>query len=251
MVMDLGHGGLTFDKNFVRGRELDEFTRKYELLSAAELRQSLEVSRAEFLAVLSQSVPCVGCRRSVERLYLHFMHSGQPTIDPICITPAGVLTVSAKARDAPLAVAALLHKHQTLLDTLLEQQPRNKKSSRCTLHSLDSFRSRPFSDMWREVWGSMKQECRDEIAHIDARDLHSTLDGYLRKHKFCQECRTKVEKAYALLVSDKNPNKEKGYVAALYANIKKCVASKHIHLVTRTDFIDSLIRRAEPELNGR
>lgn len=60
-----------------------------------------------------------------------------------------------------------------------------------------------------------------------------------------------VERAYALLVNESNPSKEKGYVAALYSNIKKCIADKHIHLQTKADFIDSLIKRAEPELNGR
>lgn len=61
----------------------------------------------------------------------------------------------------------------------------------------------------------------------------------------------KVDKAYGLLVNESNPTKEKGYVAALYSNIKKCIADKHIHLQTKADFIDSLIKRAEPELNGR
>lgn len=60
-----------------------------------------------------------------------------------------------------------------------------------------------------------------------------------------------MEKAYTLLVNESNPTKEKGYVAALYSNIKKCIADKHIHLQTKVDFIDSLMKRAEPELNGR
>lgn len=46
--------------------------------------------------------------------------------------------------------------------------------------------------------------------------------------------------------------KEKGYVAALYANIKKCYPDKHVHLVTnKIEFFDALIRRAEPEIIGR
>lgn len=53
------------------------------------------------------------------------------------------------------------------------------------------------------------------------------------------------------MVNESNPTKEKGYVAALYSNIKKCIADKHIHLQTKVDFIDSLMKRAEPELNGR
>lgn len=52
-------------------------------------------------------------------------------------------------------------------------------------------------------------------------------------------------------MNETNPGKENGYVASLYADIKKCPAKKHIHLQTKADFIDNLIRKAEPELNGR
>lgn len=251
MVIDLRPRGLSYDHNILRARELDDFAAKYHLLSDTERVASLTCTRSEFVAVLSQSVPCVGCRRSAERLYDQLQRSGHPTLEPVQITSAGLLTVTAIDMAKPPVVAALLHRHQPLLTELLEQQPRNKKSSRCTLHSLDSFRSRPFSDMWREVWGCMRQECREEMTQISTVDLHRTLEAYLKKHKFCGECRTKVEKAYGLLTSDRNPNKEKGYVAALYANIKKCIPDKHIHLRTRTEFIDGLIRRAEPELNGK
>jgi len=250
MLMDLNSKGLVFDHPLVKGKELEEFTRKYSILSADELKQSLEVDRTDFMSVLSQSVPCVGCRRSVERLYYQLMLSGHPTLDPIVITEVGILTVLDDKIASPQAICTLLHKHNVLLNSLLENQHRNKKSSRCALHSRDSFRSRPFSDVWRDVWNCMKQKCRDEISHINADELHVTLEGYLKKHKFCQECRTKVEKAYTLLVNESNPTKEKGYVAALYSNIKKCIADKHIHLQTKVDFIDSLMKRAEPELNG-
>lgn len=192
MLMDLNAKGLVFDHQNVRGKDLEEFTRKYNILSQEELKKSLEVTRSEFISVLSQSVPCVGCRRSVERLYYQLMTSGYSTLDPITITDSGVLTVLEEKINSPQAICTLLHKHNVLLNSLLENQPRNKKSSRCSLHSLDSFRSRPFSDVWRDVWNCMKQQCRDEIAHIDAQELHNTLDCYLKKHKFCQECRTKV-----------------------------------------------------------
>jgi hypothetical protein len=60
-----------------------------------------------------------------------------------------------------------------------------------------------------------------------------------------------VEKAYSLLVNESNPSKEKGYVASLYSGIKRCLTDKHIHLQTKIEYIDGLIKRAEPELNGR
>uniref|UniRef100_U5EZT6 Gametogenetin-binding protein 2-like n=1 Tax=Corethrella appendiculata TaxID=1370023 RepID=U5EZT6_9DIPT len=250
MLMDLNSKGLVFDHPAVKGRELEEFTKKYKLLTTHELKQSLQVSSSEFTSVLSQNVPCVGCRRSVERLFYQLMLSGHPTLDPVMITNKGILTVTDDKIRSPQAICTLLHKHNILLKNLLENQPRNKKSSRCSLHSLDSFRSRPFSEMWRDVWNCMKQQCKDEIAVVEAQELHTTLDNYLKKHKFCQECRTKVEKAYSLLVNESNPNKEKGYVASLYSGIKRCLSDKHIHLQTKIEYIDGLIKRAEPELNG-
>lgn len=46
-------------------------------------------------------------------------------------------------------------------------------------------------------------------------------------------------------------NKEKGYVAALYAGIRRCEEKRHIHIPADTDYVTHLITRAEPELQGR
>lgn len=81
------------------------------------------------------------------------------------------------------------------LAKLIENQPkRNKKSVRCLLHSLDSQRSRPLTPVWRDVWDCMKPDCKKDVCIIEASSLHSTLETYLRKHRFCGECRTKVLK---------------------------------------------------------
>lgn len=249
LMMDLGSRGLTFDANVIRpGRELDSFVEKYKVLSREELRRSLEVSRLQIAQLLSATVPCVGCRCSVDRLIDRLVETEYPTVYPLQISANGVLTISPDKIRSPATVAGLLNRSDELLNRLVENQPRNKKSSRCGLHSLDSFRSRPFSELWLDVWNCMNKRSKEEIAVVEADELQATLDGYLKKHKFCTDCRTKVEKAYSLLMNE--PNKESGYVAA-YAGIKKCVANKHIHLQIKADFIDTLIRKAEPELNGR
>lgn len=250
-MMDLGNRNLTFDLNVVKGRELEAFIEKYKILTRDELKTSLQVTRVQFQSVLSVTVPCVGCRRSVDRLFDQLMDTVYPTLYPIVITSNGTVTISQDKIRSPSNVSALLHGSDELLNLLVEMQPRSKKSSRCNLHSLDSFRSRPFSEVWPDVWDCMNERCRREIAVVEAEELHATLDGYLKKHKFCSDCRTKVEKAYNLLVNESNPSKETGYVASLYAGItKKCIANKHIHLLTDLDYIDTLIRKAEPELNG-
>lgn len=112
--------------------------------------------------------------------------------EPLIITKKGVLTINDEKLKSPQIICTLLHKHQSLLNSLLENQSRSKKSSRCCLHSLDSFRTKPFSEIWLDVWNSMKETCRNEVTIVEAQELQNTLDGYLKKHKFCQECRTKV-----------------------------------------------------------
>lgn len=81
------------------------------------------------------------------------------------------------------------------LAKLIENQPKkNKKSVRCLLHSLDSQRSRPLTPVWRDVWDCMKPDCKKDVCIIEASSLYATLETYLRKHRFCAECRTKVLK---------------------------------------------------------
>ena len=63
MVMDLKSMGLVCDNQQVRGKELEDFTRKMSVLTQADLSVALQVNRNDMLHVLNQAVPCVGCRR--------------------------------------------------------------------------------------------------------------------------------------------------------------------------------------------
>jgi hypothetical protein len=250
MVMDLTEKGLCFDRELIMGEVYEDFDKKFNLLELPELKTSLSVTKNEFQNVLSQMVPCVGCRRSVERLYSTIMTHNYATLEPIKIRN-GSLSVCDKHLQSSQLMCTLLYNHDNQLNVLLENQPRNKKNSRCNLHSLESFRTRPFSETWYETWECLKPNCKEKITVVEAHELHATLEEYLKKHKFCQECRTKVEKAYTLLISEANPAKEKGYVTAIYNGIKRCLKDKHIHLPIKAEYIDDLIKRAEPEIIGR
>lgn len=251
MVMDLNSMGLICDNKPVKGKELEEFTRKFELLSATELGAALHVTKSDMVRVLNQAVPCVGCRRSVERLYYQLFKCGNPTLDPLTVDRDGVITLRGDKPITASVLATLFHGHSSRLNNLVDSQPRrSKKSHRCLLHSLDSQRSRPITPAWRDVWECMRQQCKEEVVLIEYTTLLVTLENYLRKHRFCGECRTKVLRAYTLLVEEPEPCKEKGYVAALYSGIKRCLPDKHLHLQTKTDYISKLISRAEPELMG-
>lgn len=55
--------GLIFDSPQVKGREYDEFIRKYRTLTTDETKSALRVDASDIFNVLNQSIPCVGCRR--------------------------------------------------------------------------------------------------------------------------------------------------------------------------------------------
>ena len=72
MVMDLNGMGVVCDNPVVRGKELDEFVRKFNVLSPSEVKSAFEVTMKDLLAILGQTVPCVGCRRRSVVLYFHY-----------------------------------------------------------------------------------------------------------------------------------------------------------------------------------
>ncbi|KAL1490924.1 hypothetical protein ABEB36_011596 [Hypothenemus hampei] len=251
LVMDIKNSNIISDGQTVCNKELVEFATKLGMLSPEQFEGSLQITKTELMEVLNQTVPCVGCRRSVERLYFQLLSFGHPTLDPIVVKSDGTITIR-KEKQAYNFLANIFHDHAQRLEILIETQPkRNKKSVRCLLHSLDSQRNRSLTPVWRDVWNCMKTDCRKDVCIIEAASLHVTLENYLRKHRFCGECRTKVLKAYTLLVEEPDPTKEKGYVSSLYAGIKRCLQDKHIHLNPKTEYITKLINRAEPELLGR
>lgn len=190
MLMDLNSKGLVIDSPQIRGRELEEFTRKFNLLTETERRQSLEIDSGSFISVLNQCVQCVGCRRRVERLFYQLSESEHRTLDPLELRSSRTLGITEEKLKTPQALGTLLYRHHEVLNNLLDNKLRNK--TRCVLHSLDTFRAKPFSETWREVWSAMKSNCRTEVTIIDTKELHEVLDKYLKKHKFCAGCRTKV-----------------------------------------------------------
>ncbi|KAJ0180683.1 hypothetical protein K1T71_004087 [Dendrolimus kikuchii] len=279
MIMDLNSMGLICDNPQVKGREYEEFMRKYRILTTDELKAALRVDASDIFNVLNQSIPCVGCRRSVERLFYQLCKSGHPTLDPLVLTPDEIMTIREDKITHPQSLATLLNGHSAGIEYLILSTPRWKKSQRCTLHSLEAGSVRGYSGAtagagagggtgtggcgwgwsacgwggrvaWRGAWDAMRTSAREHVTLVHFNTLHDTLHNYLRKHRFCADCKTKVLRAYQLLVEEKEPQKEKGYVGALYSGIKRCLLDKHLHLQTKTDYIAHLITRAEPELLG-
>jgi hypothetical protein len=71
MVMDLKGMGLVCDNPMVRGKELDDFLRKFNVLTSLEMKSAFEVTCKDLIGILSQTVPCVGCRRRLVTNYIY------------------------------------------------------------------------------------------------------------------------------------------------------------------------------------
>lgn len=255
MTMQLGEScdGCDFPGGTTKRRCDDSFTRQYNALSKEEVVAALMVPSKVLFTRLAQTVACVGCRRSVERLFNQLKDSGHPALEPLVITSNGFLTVLRKFALQARSLGAIFSYHGLALSVVLDNIPKLKKSGRCVLHSMEGVRCRPGGRSWRDVWEVMDETCRDTVTLVCSDHLLTTLDNYLRKHRFCQECKNKVHRAFDILVGHItiDPAKEKGYVASLYAGIRRCEAKRHIHVPVDTDYITHIITRAEPELQGR
>ena len=75
----------------------------------------------------------------------------------------------------------------------------SKKSSRCGFHTKGTKRSVSMFS-WIETWYGMVDECREEMVLLPFASIRATLDTYLRRHKFCTDCKGAVNKAYKLLI---------------------------------------------------
>ncbi|XP_044849951.1 gametogenetin-binding protein 2 isoform X2 [Mauremys mutica] len=292
MVMEFPDNVLNLDGHQNNGAQLKQFIQRHSMLKQQDLNIAMMVTSREVLSALSQLVPCVGCRRSVERLFSQLVESGNPALEPLTVGQKGVLSVTRSCMTDAKKLYTLFYVHGSKLNDMIDAIPKSKKNKRCQLHSLDTHKPKPLGEgsnstisteklgadkknsednrkeskcritfhygpfqgaargCWMDVWELMSQECRDEVVLIDSSCLLETLETYLRKHRFCTDCKNKVLRAYNILIGELDCSKEKGYCAALYEGLRCCPHERHIHVCCETDFIAHLLGRAEPEFAG-
>ncbi|XP_064534138.1 gametogenetin-binding protein 2 isoform X1 [Pseudopipra pipra] len=304
MVMEFPDNVLNLDGHQNNSAQLKQFIQRHSMLKQQDLNIAMMVTSREVLSALSQLVPCVGCRRSVERLFSQLVESGNPALEPLTVGPKGVLSVTRSCMTDAKKLYTLFYVHGSKLNDMIDAIPKSKKNKRCQLHSLDTHKPKPLGSekclvilcdsegssnrlstkklkavksredrrrrkeskcsiifcygpsqgavrgCWMDVWELMSQECRDEVVLIDSSCLLETLETYLRKHRFCTDCKNKVLRAYNILIGELDCSKEKGYCAALYEGLRCCPHERHIHVCCETDFIAHLLGRAEPEFAG-
>ncbi|KAL6099099.1 ggnbp2 [Pungitius sinensis] len=250
MVMEFSDSILDVGSQEINASHWKQFSEYHSKLKRQDLNIAMMVTCREVYGALSQLVPCVGCRRSVERLFSHLVESGNPALEPLTVKPTGMLSVTRDCLADVKKLYTLFYVHGSKLNNMIDAIPKSKKNTRCQLHSLDTHKPKPLGGSWMDVWELMSQECRDEVVLIDSACLLETLETYLRKHRFCSDCKNKVLRAYNILVGELDCSKEKGYCAALYEGLCCCPHERHIHVCCETDFIAHLLGRAEPEFAG-
>lgn len=250
MVVQFADKCLDCDQlNGMKFKEMERFVQRFGVLSKDELAVAMLVTSKDIMNLLTHLVPCVGCRRSVERLFNQLVLSQHPALEPLIITRSGVMSINRNYLFDPRALFSLFYIHGAKLSTIVDAIPKSKKNKRCNLHSLETHKTKT-TGSWIDIWDLLSQDCREEVVLVDAASLKMTLENYLRKHRFCSECKSKVMRAYEILVGDVDSTKEKGYCPALYEGLRCCPGEGHIHMLCDTDFIAHLIARAEPELIG-
>ncbi|KAG2459024.1 GGNB2 protein, partial [Polypterus senegalus] len=73
---------------------IDDTLTYHSMLKQQDLNIAMMVTSREVFSALSQLVPCVGCRRSVERLFSQLVESGNPALEPLTVGSTGVLSLT-------------------------------------------------------------------------------------------------------------------------------------------------------------
>jgi len=255
---------------------MQTFLRKYQALNRDEVTAALMVNFDDITDTLSKEILCVGCRRSVEGMLQKLHTSGDPALEPLVITEDKVISVSRDHITTPQVLANLfcnqLHRLKTTyLD--IGSGPKNRKkvnNIRCNAHSLGlgSKKLLHFGH-WTSTWKCMERECQEECVLIHFDRLRDTIDRYLKKHSFCDECTKMVNKAYTMLVEDEDPvwpdlpgackapvpvaspdASDDKKATKIYNGLTSCVSDHHVHVECNEEVVGHLIEMAEPELSG-
>eukprot|EP00088_Acartia_fossae_P033893 TRINITY_DN3477_c0_g1_i10.p1 TRINITY_DN3477_c0_g1~~TRINITY_DN3477_c0_g1_i10.p1 ORF type:complete len:780 (+),score=258.71 TRINITY_DN3477_c0_g1_i10:58-2397(+) len=186
--------------------DVQMFLRNYNCLEKDEVAGALMLTWADILPSLGQLITCVGCRRSIENLFHTLQESADDcSIDPLVITADGVLSINRQHIGNPASLANLMCNQVTRLQRQYIDGPATKKSGskkggRCAHHTLDQ--KKVLSGSWLDCWDVMEPECKEEIVLLPFPAIRATLDKYLKKHSFCCECATMINRAYTYLIEE-------------------------------------------------
>lgn len=146
MIMDLLNAEFMCENPPLRPKDKEIFFKKFSILEDEEIKDAFKVSVKRLLDIVSEIVPCVGCRRrlllssdptsiartddeglfrvtsriidaslhfSVERLFYQMKAGpGRYALYPLVVTPEGALILKTDVHNYPFTVGAMFQNHQ-------------------------------------------------------------------------------------------------------------------------------------------
>ena len=237
------------------------FLRSLELLPKDEC---LRVTRPEVKETLSQLVPCVGCRHSVETLFQALQQSEGGALHPLAISQDGEVFLPQIHMATPDALARLfvptvmqLSSHLLGLQGVRGGKGKRGGITRCPQHAVGTSKSPVASTWtWKDTWENMENECREAATMLPKPVLSATIDEYLKKQRFSPDSALMVNRAFSQLVENGQEPATVGGERSSYVDeernlfnvISTCIKAGHLHV--QCDYVSQLITMAEPHING-
>ncbi|CAF0875517.1 unnamed protein product [Brachionus calyciflorus] len=248
--------GKNLTKNVDYAKFLERFNQTYN-----ETNLKLEINLDELMLQVSQTVGCISCRTSVEKLFKQIVPKNKNfyslALDPIQIDSNGLITIKSSLFK-PESIYTLLYIDSSNLDSQIDlsrKSSNNSSNKRCQLHLIDSQKQikQKRIDDWVNVWKSLEtNDCRKQMTIIDCAELLETINQYLKRNKFCCDCKFKVLVAYKILTCEAEIVGDDGtYKPSIFDGIFYCTESDkkpHLHVKPDRDFIAALISKAESEI---
>lgn len=128
MVMEFPDNVLNLDGHQNNGAQLKQFIQRHSMLKQQDLSIAMVVTSREVLSALSQLVPCVGCRRSVERLFSQLVESGNPALEPLTVGPKGVLSLTRSCMTDAKKLYTLFYVHGSKLNDMIDAIPKVRRT---------------------------------------------------------------------------------------------------------------------------
>nr|XP_039259146.1 gametogenetin-binding protein 2-like isoform X1 [Styela clava] len=237
--------------------DLRTFIENYNILNVEEVKQACMMNGRDLTTFLSHMVPCVGCRRSVEQMFHQLADQGHPALDPLIVTSRGGMSIKRHVSSNPTALYKLFYHDVVHMHGLIKNILKSKKNKRCFIHSLEMQKPRlgralamspnngqacsnlsslppatsniappitPYygNGSWMDIWNDLSNECKEEVVILDCEGILDLMEEYLKRHRFCKDCKSKVARAFGILVDEIDPKKETGYCSALYVGLRFC-----------------------------
>ena len=266
------------------GNEYNIFLKKYSTLNKEELLSACSIPERDFYTCLSKLVSCVGCRRSVETLFQQFQKFEHPVYKCLSVSSNGCLRIAQNFVNNPKKLFHLLHYVRSKLFDCLENVMNSKKNKRCLFHSLKMLKPnenqsenklvnspKPWNCSVIDVWDRMCQECQKEVATLECHGVMETMEYYLKKHRFCSECKSKVLRAFHMLTGDVDYSDEPRFCSAIFEGLKVCCkhqpdkenrksnhdctngiskSPQYVHVCCERGYIMHMLTQADAELAG-